>query len=355
MVKFSLPLVTLTTVCLIASAAPSFGQYRFTQTFEDARLRPDACIKNDIKEREPFLLWNQVLEAFVSTPEDMGALIGGDKGNKAYRPLKFCISVEGSECVTKPNALCIRKNVEYFLRVEGLVEGYLHVEGHSCDFDDSAGGITIGHRETGAMEYFLTTSHPGKPLYLWIQLANDGHQLYDFKKFEQIPNQCIPKTDIKEYHPFQLLSYDLKTYLSKHINSELLVGGIPDRNKYFQQLEFCIVSTDMECTTEIPTGCIRQNVEYRFRVHGPAKGYLQIEDEQLRIVPDFEDASGLNLYKEKDEGLRIAHINSDGSRSVLETTAPGRAVILNEPEKYNGRQWFEIKDPLSIDKNVHCK
>ncbi|KAF9319121.1 hypothetical protein BG003_009820 [Podila horticola] len=343
MVKFSLHLVTLTTVCLIASAAPSFGQYHFTQTFDDARLRPDACIKNDIKEQEPFRLWNQVLEAFVSTPEDMGALIGGDKGNKVYQPLKFCISVEGSECVTYPNAPCIRKNIEYFLRVEGLVEGYLHVEGfhqrivnhrHEATrvyFDDSAAGITIGHQETGAMEYFLTTSHP------------------------EIPNQCIPKTDIKEYHPFQLLSYDLKTYLSKHITSELLVGGIPDREKYFQQLEFCIVSTDMECTTEIPTGCIRQNVEYRFRVHGPAKGYLQIEDEQLRIVPDFEDASGLNLYKEKDEGLRIAHINSDGSRSVLETSAPGRAVILNEPEKDNGRQWFEIKDPLSIDKNVHCK
>lgn len=163
----------------------------------DARLRPDACIKNDIKEQEPFRLWNQVLEAFVSTPEDMGALIGGDKGNKVYQPLKFCISVEGSECVTYPNAPCIRKNIEYFLRVEGLVEGYLHVEGfhqrivnhrHEATrvyFDDSAAGITIGHQETGVMEYFLTTSHPGKPLYLWIQRANDGHQLYDFKKFER--------------------------------------------------------------------------------------------------------------------------------------------------------------------------
>ncbi|KAG0340178.1 hypothetical protein BG000_000490 [Podila horticola] len=169
-----------------------------------------------------------------------------------------------------------------------------------------------------------------------------------------VVRQCIPETNIQEYHPFQLLSIDLRTYLSKHINSNLLVGGFLGGNKYFQQLEFCIVSTDEECSIAIPSDCIYQGVEYRFRVYGPVQGYLQIEDEQLRIVPDFEDASSLSLFRGKDGGLRIDHQSPDGSRSVLQTGAAGRAVILNKYEQYNGRQYFEIMELTNFNKKAEC-
>ncbi|KAI9233337.1 MAG: hypothetical protein BYD32DRAFT_490529 [Podila humilis] len=155
-------------------------------------------------------------------------------------------------------------------------------------------------------------------------------------------NQCVPEVNIREYHPFQLKSSNLDSLLSKHIKSNLLVGGFKDGNKNFEQLEFCIVSSDHGCSTTIQSACIYENVEYRFRVNGPVQGYLHIEDEQLRIVSDFKDASNLNLYKEAGWGLRVAHLNTDGSRSVLETTSAGRAVILTEFEKDNSRQWFQI-------------
>ncbi|KAG0356447.1 hypothetical protein BG005_004618 [Podila minutissima] len=153
---------------------------------------------------------------------------------------------------------------------------------------------------------------------------------------------AAPYCGQQEHHPFQLWNYDLKTFLSKHINSDLLVGGFPGGNKYFQQLQFCIVSTDAECTTDIPTDCIHEDVEYRFRVNSPVVGYLQIDDEQLQIVPDFEKGSSLTLYVDKDHGLRIVHPNPDGSRSVFETTTFGRAVVLAESEFDNDKQWFDL-------------
>ncbi|KAF9380513.1 hypothetical protein CPB97_008289 [Podila verticillata] len=165
-------------------------------------------------------------------------------------------------------------------------------------------------------------------------------------------NQCVPEVDIREYHPFQLKSWNLDSFLSKHLKSNLLVGGFKYGNKNFEQLEFCIVSSDYGCSTTIESQCIYQNVEYRFRVNGPVQGYLRIEDEQLRIVPDFESASSLNLYKEAGWGLRIAHLNTDGSRSVFETTSPGRAVLLTEFEKDNSRQWFQI---IESDSNEHSR
>ncbi|KAG0080813.1 hypothetical protein BGZ93_001424 [Podila epicladia] len=155
-------------------------------------------------------------------------------------------------------------------------------------------------------------------------------------------NQCIPGISVRERQPFQLLSYDLRTFLSKHIKSNLLVSDLRLENKYFQKLEFCIVSTEAECTTDIPTSCVHEDVEYRFRVFEPTKGYLKVDDEQLRIIPDFEEASRLSLNVDEDYGVRIVHLNPDGSQSALETTTPGRAIVLAEPDLYNSKQLFEL-------------
>ena len=111
-------------------------------------------------------------------------------------------------------------------------------------------------------------------------------------------NQCAPETSICDYCPFQLKRSNLNSVLSKHIKSDLLVSGFPNGNKTFEQLEFCIVSSDYGCSTTIQSTCVYQNVEYRFRVNGPVQGYLRIENEQVRIVPDFDDVSSLNMYKE---------------------------------------------------------
>lgn len=135
-----------------------------------------------------------------------------------------------------------------------------------------------------------------------------------------------------------------------------MVYGGAFHDPSLQALDFCIVSTDMECTTAIPSNCIYQNVEYRFRVFGPTKGYLRVIDEELiEIVPEFNQASGLNLYKEKGWGLRVAHRKSNGDLLVITTSAPGHLVFLEEPQKNNGRQWFDLVQPQGMNMDIECK
>ncbi|KAF9359500.1 hypothetical protein BGX34_008324 [Mortierella sp. NVP85] len=159
-------------------------------------------------------------------------------------------------------------------------------------------------------------------------------------------NRCIPETTIKEYHPFYLESLKLRNLVSKAVDKNLVVGGVKDdKNKNFAQLELCIASTDYGCDKYIPSKCIYENVEYRFRVNKPEPGYFKITEEGIEIVENFADASGLNLYKEEGWGLRIAHVQPDGKRLVFATNGSGKPLSLEEPEKNEARQWFEIIEP----------
>lgn len=168
------------------------------------------------------------------------------------------------------------------------------------------------------------------------------------------PNRCIPETLVKEYQAFELKSFALKSLVSREPSNNLLVGGLRG-NKNLQQLQFCIVSTDLECNPPFPTDCIRENVEYRFRVNGPIKGYLHVDGRVIRIVDDFHAASGLNLYKEAGWGLRISHIIQGGSLSVFATTQPGSPIVLDRPEMNNPNQWFELLRPYKMYNEVECK
>ncbi|KAI9234774.1 MAG: hypothetical protein BYD32DRAFT_464092 [Podila humilis] len=62
------------------------------------------------------------------------------------------------------------------------------------------------------------------------------------------------------------------------------------------------------------------------------------------IVGDFEKGSVLNLYKEVGWGLRIAHKDKDGVRTVLAVEEPGKPVTMELPESNASRQWFELQE-----------
>ncbi|KAF9950616.1 hypothetical protein BGZ65_006503, partial [Modicella reniformis] len=157
------------------------------------------------------------------------------------------------------------------------------------------------------------------------------------------PNECIPETNIKEYHPFELKSSKLNSMVSRMMDDNLLVGGI-NGNKNLEQLQFCIVSADMPCNAQMPSNCIYENVEYRFRVEGPITGYLSVTGNEVMIIPEFNYASGLNLYKEEGWGLRIAYLNY-GTRLVFATNGGGNPLTLEEFRSNDARQWFQIMEP----------
>ncbi|KAF9356322.1 hypothetical protein BGX26_005427 [Mortierella sp. AD094] len=158
-------------------------------------------------------------------------------------------------------------------------------------------------------------------------------------------NRCIPETSVKEYHPFNLKSSKLNSFVSKEMEDSLIVGGV-NGNKNFQQLELCIVSSDFGCDANIPSNCIYENVEYRFRVNQPVKGYLKVVGDVVEIVEDFYEGSGLNLYKEEGWGLRIAHLRY-GERTVFATNGGGNPLTLEPARMNDARQWFQILNPES--------
>ncbi|KFH65818.1 hypothetical protein MVEG_07921 [Podila verticillata NRRL 6337] len=156
--------------------------------------------------------------------------------------------------------------------------------------------------------------------------------------------RCVPESFIKEYRPFILTSYKLESPVSRELDDNLLVGGV-DGDKSFQQLEFCFASTEYGCSSTVQSSCINPLVEYRLRVHSPIEGYLRIKDGIfLEIVGDFEKGSVLNLYKEVGWGLRIAHKDKDGVRTVLAVEEPGKPVTMELPESNASRQWFELQE-----------
>jgi len=159
-------------------------------------------------------------------------------------------------------------------------------------------------------------------------------------------DRCVPGTTLKEYHPFYLESVDLESLVSKKTDSQVLVGGIRG-NKNFERLELCIVSSTYECDPYIPSKCILDDKEYRFRVNGPLRGYLKVGEDDIEIVDNFDDASGLSLRREeRGRGFRVVHTEEDGLHVVFTTHGGGHRITVEEPFKNDPRQWFEILEIL---------
>ncbi|KAG0093058.1 hypothetical protein BGZ93_009888 [Podila epicladia] len=327
------------------------------ESFESKECVPET----DIKEYQSFKLMSNDLESYVSKPVDRPILVGGVPGDNQFNELEFCVVGDEGECNPSHKTNCIYQNVQYRFRVFGPVKGYLRVEGdfvtiisnfHDASpmtlYKEADWGLRIEHKMPDGTRRVFVTREPGQPITLDTPQKKNGRQWFDLQRSERIneiefsgPNQCVPETTIREYHPFLLKSTNLDTYVSKEREENILVGGVAN-NKNFQQLELCIVSSDYGCSSKIHSACIYQNVDYRFRVNGPTRGYLRIEGNEIKIVDDFEDASGLNLYKEAGWGLRVAHMKRDGTRMVFSAKKQGQPITMEEPVTNAARQWFQI-------------
>ncbi|KAF9954090.1 hypothetical protein BGZ72_004921 [Mortierella alpina] len=326
------------------------------------------CIpETTIKEYRPFSLLSSQLNTLVSKPYKYPFLVGGVSGSKAFQELQFCIVSSPQECSTTIPANCIYDNVEYRFRVSGPAGGYLKIRGDALeivrDFKDASGlnlykqpgwGLRVAHINYDGSRSILATNGGGRALRMeefkandprqWFRIIEESHVEEELSPAPFEPNQCVPETTIKEYHPFALRSSKLNTLVASAKWYPFLVGGVRD-DKDLEGLEFCIVSSNGGCSKSIPSNCIYQNVEYRFRVNGPVEGYLRITGDIVEIVREFKDASGLNLYKQPGWGLRVAHINKDGSRSVFATNGEGIALSVEKFKADDARQWFQIIEP----------
>ncbi|KAG0042042.1 hypothetical protein BGZ83_000982 [Gryganskiella cystojenkinii] len=153
-------------------------------------------------------------------------------------------------------------------------------------------------------------------------------------------NKCLPSDSVKEYETFTLKSVNLRTVVSKN-DDNILVGGVAGNN-LFQELELCVVSTDAECNPPYPTNCIYENVEYRFRVNHPIKGYLRVVDDEVVIVPNFSQASGLNLHQISGWYLRVGY-KHNGLLQVFSAPRAGNPIVVEEAAFNRQAQYMEIK------------
>ncbi|KAG0287193.1 hypothetical protein BGZ96_008872 [Linnemannia gamsii] len=159
-------------------------------------------------------------------------------------------------------------------------------------------------------------------------------------------NECIPGVSVKEYHPFRLVSTPFQAGVSKLNNSNRVIAAYSSQGDA-TVLDLCVVSSELGCMAGMPSNCIYDNVEYRFRVESPVKGYLKVEGDGVIVVDSFHEGSGLNFFKlSPDAGLMIAHM-VDGEPLVFQTHS-SRQITLNPPVKGTAAQLFTIVIPNEI-------
>ncbi|KAF9375330.1 hypothetical protein CPC16_000784 [Podila verticillata] len=361
MVRLSLSFLSVAAAFTVASAAPFLDQQSAIENFGLRNFETNECISEAlIKEYHSFQLWSGHLSSIVSRQFDDNVLVAGINGDKTLQQLEFCVVTDDKECSTEVSSSCISGNTPYRFRMNGPLQGYLHIEGpflrivkefeaaSSLEFQKNEPyGLRVVHVNGGGVSKALTVFQAGHPLVLDYPKSGT-RQLFELlppnnikRVNAPVSNKCVPEVGIKEYQPFQLLSFSLDSFVSKQPNDDILVGGIYG-NKNFQELEFCVVTTDDECTSEIDADCIYEDKEYFFRVTGPAQGYLRIQGDTIRIVENFEEASQLSLYRAAGWGLRITHEDYSGRRLVFSTTEPGEKIRLEEPQP-TSRQSFRLE------------
>jgi hypothetical protein len=140
-----------------------------------------------------------------------------------------------------------------------------------------------------------------------------------------------------------------KATFSRLVNTNLLRLAYSSETNY-QFLEFCVVSTDHDCVPGMPSNCIYDNVEYRFRVHSPIKGYLKVVNGEVVIVDSYNEASGLNFLNTGD-GLKISY-KDRGELFVFKANI-NRITTIERPDKSSAYQKFAIQ-PTSALREPTC-
>ncbi|KAG0330278.1 hypothetical protein BG004_002135 [Podila humilis] len=327
------------------------------------------------------MVFSGATNSFISKQNDGLVLVTGKSpsdGGRDFHPLEFCIVSDGNaECNPSFATNCINKNNDkYRFRVHQPLKGYLKVRGPLIvivpQYEDATPMTVIAADDGGNLQndlvrvavgefqhrLVLETNVPGTPLDMTVEKSGDASQIFHLAKTSnQLENvavdlkECVPGIIVKEYEIFQLFSFATLTYVSKQRDSNTVYTGIYQDANY-QQLDFCVVSTDGNCNPGVPTNCIYPDVEYRIKVDSPVKGYLAVlEDSSVHIVPDYKLASGFNLFQQHDSFTGIAYhgATSDNNGFAIAAMGKGKPVVMILIKGLEPRQWFVLEKPKGVE------
>ncbi|KAG0357096.1 hypothetical protein BGX24_006285 [Mortierella sp. AD032] len=346
MVRLSLFFLS-TTIFAFASAAPLYSQHLFKITSE-AR-----CISNttSIKEYKSFRLLSHELGTFVSMKLDGSQLVGGVEGDTSLKKLEFCAVSSDHHCDPFFSTNCILENVGYHFRLKDTSKRYLQVDGQYVRFvntfeeasslslsNDDGLGVRIAHKYEGGEKkvFAIKADEESQPIVLEYLQKKGDLQRFDIA-MSHIP-KCLPDIYVKESELFLIKHQQFDSFVSLLNDSNVLCAGVKE-NQDLQLLKFSVAKYNKD---EVSGECIYEDVEYRFRVHGPTiNGFLRVEDGFLVVVPEFKNAGALHFHKPSAQGVRISQVTTRGIRAVV-AKAPTIPLVIDHPEFKTEDQMFDL-------------
>ncbi|KAF9948979.1 hypothetical protein BGZ70_001984, partial [Mortierella alpina] len=311
------------------------------------------CVSNttDIKEYKSFHLLSHVLGTYVSKKLDGSHLVGGVEGDNSLETLEFCAVSSDHHCDPFFTTSCVLENVDYHFRLKNSLKQYLQVDGQYVRIvdafeeasslrlsNDDGLGVRITHKnEGGEKEVFaINDDDESKPIVLEHLQEKGDHQRFDIA-MTHIP-KCLPDVYVKESELFLIKHQQFDSFVSLINGNNALYAGVID-NQDLQLLKFSVAKYNQ---AEVSGDCIYEDIEYRFRVHGPTiNGFLQVEGGVLLVVSEFENASALHFHKPSAQGVRISQITTRGIRAVV-AKSPTMPLYIDHPQFKTADQMFDL-------------
>ncbi|KAF9305921.1 hypothetical protein BG003_001181, partial [Podila horticola] len=311
------------------------------------------CISNTtgIKEYKSFQLLSRELGTYVSKKLDGSQLVGGVEGDKSLEKLEFCAVSSDHHCDPFFSTNCVLENVDYRFRLKGSPKRYLRVDGQYVQFvttfeeasslnlsNEDGLGVYIAHKYDGGEKkvFAIKTDEKSQPIVLEYLQKKGDHQRFDITMSHI--RKCLPDIYVKESELFLIKHQQFESFVSLINGNNVLCTGVTG-NQDLQLLEFSVTKYNED---EVSGDCIYEDVEYRFRVHGPTiNGFLRVEDGFLVVVPEFKNAGALHFHKPSGQGVRISQVTTRGIRAVV-AKAPSVPLVIDHPEFKTADQMFDL-------------
>ncbi|KAG0250211.1 hypothetical protein BG011_008577, partial [Mortierella polycephala] len=144
-----------------------------------------------IKEYHPFNLKSSKLNSLVSKFIDDYVIVGGVNGDRNLQPLEMCIVSSDYGCDAHIPSNCIYQNVEYRIRVQEPIQGYLRIVDDRIEivenfhgasglnlYKEEGWGLRIAHLLDDGSRIVFATNGGGNPVTLEPHRKDDARQWF---------------------------------------------------------------------------------------------------------------------------------------------------------------------------------
>ncbi|KAF9584882.1 hypothetical protein BGW38_004803 [Lunasporangiospora selenospora] len=189
MVKLSLSLATATIMmATVVSAMPSYSQsvWEGDSSYQNAK----ECVPGEtLKEGQIFKLKSTELDTIVSKAGDN--IVGGRKGDKGLLDVELCFvaSPFESSCTSEGNAECVKKDTDYYVRVNQPGDWFITVNNDKIGITDNIWTLVLFSLHKGANGGLRVSRNLWWTFVAWT--TNGAGQ--------QITTEFIKKNDPRQY------------------------------------------------------------------------------------------------------------------------------------------------------------